>query len=54
MKNAPALYLDSQTCQRKYSLEFWQTMIIMNRPLNSVIHDDGSNDESKTSNDIKV
>lgn len=41
--------------QRKFSLSFWQTMTVMNRPLNSLIHgDDGKAENLKGSDDIKV
>ena len=55
MKHAPQLHEEMKLCQRRYSLSFWQNMTIMNRPLNSVIHNNRTNvDGLKSTNDIKV
>ena len=55
MKHAQELQAEVVICQRKFSLSFWQTMTVINRPLNSVIHDE--EDDPKDlggGNDIKV
>jgi hypothetical protein len=55
MKHSPQLCEEIRACQKKYSLSFWQTMTVMNRPLNSVIHDDtDSNGNINSAHDIKV
>lgn len=54
MKHSPELQQELKACQKKFSLSFWQTMTVMNRPLNSIIHNDDNNSIQPSTNDIKV
>lgn len=45
------LFEDIRACHKKFSLTFWQTMTVMKRPLNTVIHEE---QKVEVTDDMKV